>query len=138
MDPSLLNDHDGSLQVAFDVLNEMASVGNSVAASRKKELTQLSETLGALESMGPSQQLQAQVSPNAGSDRFALQPFDTSQLGNIGSAQSEVEYMSTHSFDIEEVLSSEQLEAVAKVMNLNGLDWTWAVNSIEQLDPSLL
>ena len=51
---------------------------------------------------------------------------------------SEVEYMSAHSFDMEEVLSSEQLEAVANAMNLNGLDWTWAANSLDQLDPSLL
>jgi hypothetical protein len=138
VDPSLFKDHDGSLQTAFDVLNEMAAVGNSVAACRKGELEQLRETLKALESLDPSLQVPTQMSPNDGDEAFALQPFDPNQPGTIGSMHSEVEYMSAHSFDMEEVLSSEQLEAVANAMNLNGLDWTWAASSLEQLDPSLL
>lgn len=136
VDPTLFRDHDGSLQTAFDVLNEMAAVGNSIAACRKGELEQLRDTFKALETM--SQQASTQFSPNDGNDPFALQPFDANQPGTIGSMHSEVEYMSAHSFDMEEVLSSEQLEAVANAMNLNELDWTWAANSLDQLDPSLL
>lgn len=138
VDPSLFRDNDGSLQTAFDVLNEMAAVGNSVAACRKGELEQLRETLKALESISPSSQVPTQPSPNGGNEAFALQPFDQNQSGIIGSMHSEVEYISAHSFDMEEVLSSEQLEAVANAMNLNGLDWTWAASSLDQLDPSLL
>ena len=138
VDPSLFRDNDGSLQTAFDVLNEMAAVGNSVAACRKGELEQLRETLKALESIGPSPQVPTQLSPDDSNEAFALQPFDPNQPVTIGSMQSEVEYKSTHSFDMEDVLNSEQLEAVANAMDLNGLDWTWAASSLNQLDPSLL
>lgn len=138
IDPSLFKNNEGSLQIAFDVLNEMASVGNSVAAYRKEELAQLRDTLNMLESMGSSQPMTTKISPHDGNDAFALQPFEEVGPGSLGSMQSEVEYMSTHSFDMEDVLSSEQLEAVANAMNLNGLDWTWAASSMDQLDISLL
>lgn len=138
VDPSLFKDSDRSLQTAFDVLNEMASVGNSIAASRQEELARLRDTLKTLESMGPSHSATTQLSPHDSNNAFPLQAFEEMQPGTLGSMQSDVEYMSTHSFDMEEVLSSEQLEAVANAMNLNGLDWTWAASSIDQLDPSLL
>ncbi|KAJ8112456.1 hypothetical protein OPT61_g5177 [Boeremia exigua] len=138
VDPSLFKDSEGSLQAAFDVLNEMASVGNSVAASRKEELSQLRDTLKALEFMEPSQRHSTQISPNGSNDIYTLQSFEDIRPGTLGSMQSEVEYMSTHSFDMEDVLSSEQLDAVANAMNLNGLDWTWAASALDQLDPSLL
>ena len=138
VDPSLFKDSDGPLQTAFDVLNEMASVGNSVAASRKEELARLRDILQTLESMTATQPTTTQFSPHGTHDAFALQTFEEVQPGTLGSLQSDVEYMSTHSFDMEEVLSSEQLEAVANAMNLNGLDWTWAASSMNHLDPSLL
>jgi hypothetical protein len=138
LDPSLLRDYDSSLQTAFDVLNEMAIVGNSVAAHRKGELEQLRETLKALESVHTNTRVPNQLALNDDPDAFSLQAFDSNQPGTIGSVHSEVEYMSANSFDMEDVLSSEQLEAVANAMNLNGLDWTWAASSLEQLDPSIL
>ncbi|KAL1611278.1 hypothetical protein SLS59_000919 [Nothophoma quercina] len=107
----------------------MAAVGNSVAACRKGELEQLRETLKALESIGPSPQVPTQLSPDDSNEAFALQPFDSNQPVTIGSMQSEVEYKSTHSFDMEDVLNNEQLEAVANAMDLNGLDWTWAAKA---------
>ncbi|KAH6612413.1 Zn(II)2Cys6 transcription factor [Boeremia exigua] len=138
VDPSLFKDNEGSLQTALDVLNEMASTGNSIASFRKDELSQLRDTLKSLELMEPNPRYPTQLSPNDSNDAFPLQPYEDIQPGTLASMQSEVEYMSTHSFDMEEVLSSEQLEAVANAMNLNGLDWTWAASSMDQLEPSLL
>jgi len=137
IDPSLLGDHDESLQTVLDVLNDMASVGNSVAAGRQKELDQLSKTLEALQIMEPSQQESARDSLTINTP-VTLQQWDLSHMVNTEPYQSEVDYTSTHSFDMEEVLTTEQLEAVANAMNLNDLDWTWAVESIDQLDASLL
>lgn len=136
VDPSLSRDIDDSLQTAFDVLNEMAAVGNSVADCRKSELEQLRETLKALESI--EHQAPSQTTSNDGNKASAPQPLDSVQPTTIDSMHSDIEYMSAHSFDMEEVLSSEQLEAVANAIDFNGLDWTWAANSLDQLDPSLL
>lgn len=117
----------------------MASVGNSVAAYRNEELAQLRDTLKTLESLQSSQPPTTQISPHNASNAFAVPPFEDLQPGgSLEAMQSDAEYMSTHSFDMEDVLSSEQLEAVANAMNLNGLDWTWAASSMDQLDPSLL
>lgn len=137
IDPSLLSDDSESLQTALDVLNDMASVGNSVAACRQKELDQLSKTLEALQNIGPSQQETAQDSSTI-TDPALMQQWNPGHMASIESVPSHVDYTSTHNFDMEELLSSEQLEAVANAMNLNELDWAWAVDSIDQLDASLL
>ncbi|KAJ4304925.1 hypothetical protein N0V90_000453 [Kalmusia sp. IMI 367209] len=136
VDPSLFRDTEDSLQTAFDILSDMAAVGNSVAACRKAELEQLKETLRALENIG--QHKHVQIPLPDGDEIFVLPMMDANQPDTVASIQPEIDYMSAHSFDMEEVLSSEQLEAVANAMNLNGLDWTWAASSLDQLDPSIM
>lgn len=138
VDPSLVRDTEQSLKITFDVLDDMSAVGNSVATARRAELEQLKHTLKALENTG--QQAPAQVSPPtiASEDTSTTQLIDSNHPGTAGSGYSDLEYMSGHSWDMEDVLDSAQLEAVAESMNFNGLDWGWAASALDQLDPSLL
>lgn len=109
----------------------MAAVGNIVASYRKTELAQLEQNLKALEAMQRTQDYPM-------SEEDAIQTTPVLDSDQAGSAQADHDYMSAYSFDVQEVLSSQQLEAVANSMNINGLDWSWAASSIEQLHPSLL
>lgn len=138
IDPSLRKNHEVSLRTALDVLNEMSSVGNSIAASRQREIMQLKDTLAALQSMNARENTSAEPSAYNQTNTLVFPYLKEQQSDGLGFIQSEVEYASVHSFDMEEVLSSEQLEAVANAMNLDSLDWTWAASSMEHLDPSLL
>lgn len=131
IDPSLSQDTASSLHIVYDILEDMAAVGNIVASYRKTELAQLEQNLKALEAMQRTEHY-----PIAEEDTIHTTPLlDADQPG---SAQADLDYMSAYSFDVQDVLSSQQLEAVANSMNLNGLDWSWAASSIEQLHPSLL
>lgn len=136
VDPTLIRDTDASLEIAFDVLNDMAAVGNSIAASRKTELQQLKDVLAALEGMG--QHVPLNIAPLSEDQAVAPPAVNANQVDTVSSGYSEFDFLSAQSFDTEEILSSEQLEAVANAMDLSGLDWAWAASSLEQLDPSLL
>lgn len=130
VDPSLSQDTKSSLHTAYDILEDMAAVGNIVASYRKTELAQLEQNLKALEAMQQTHDIP--ILEDTAHTTPLLNPDQP------GSAQADLDYMSAYSFDVQDVLSSQQLEAVANSMNLNGLDWSWAASSIEQLHPSLL
>lgn len=133
VDPSLAKDTESSIKVAYDVFNEMAAVGNSIAACRKAELEQLEKTLRALEAIPAAESVNGATSD--GGEPYGARTLETNQSSLT---QPDTEHMSTFSFDVEEVLTAQQLEAVADSMNMNGLDWSWVASSLDYLDPSLL
>ncbi|KAJ4357246.1 uncharacterized protein N0V89_001821 [Didymosphaeria variabile] len=138
VDPSLVHDTASSLKITFDVLNDMSAVGNSVATSRRAELERLKHTLKALENMGQQAPIHTSPPAAASDEPLAMATMNPNHPGTVRSGYSDIEYMSAHSWDMEDVLNSAQLEAVAESMNLNGLDWGWAASALDQLDPSLL
>lgn len=133
VDPSLAKDTESAIKVAYDVFGEMAAVGNSVAVCRKAELEQLEKTLRALEAIPATESATSALSD--GGDPYETQTVDTNPASLT---QPDVELLSTFSFDVEEVLTAQQLEAVADSMTMNGMDWSWVASSLDYLDPSLL
>lgn len=131
VDPSLAKDTESSLQIAYKVIDEMALVGNTIAASRRAELEQLERTLRGLEAL-----VQPELVHDPAIDREEAD-FSQEILAQPGSTQSDVDLISSHSYDFEDGLSGQQLAALADSLNLNGMDWSWAASSLEQLDASL-
>jgi hypothetical protein len=134
VDPSLFKgpgtDHDASSQIANSVLDDMSARGNLVAGWRRAELEQISMTI---------QQLQTshfESSPEANRSTSEQVGWDTITLP--GSTTSQNDFLPLQDWTFEDVLSSEQLEAVANSLDSNNMDWLSDIGPLDQLDNSFL
>lgn len=126
IDPSLSRNPDPSLQIVYQILDEMTAVGNHVAACRRVELEQLASTLAGLEAMNRS---------NPHLDSGAPEQDLTTQ---IGSMPSEADMTSSLYSGCDDTLNSQQLEAVAESLNLTEPAWSWVTSSMELFGGSSL
>lgn len=124
IDPSLSKDHESSLRIVYQVLDEMAAAGNAIAASRRAELEQISKSLMGL----------ADTSHQESCSDSAISRGEGALLQNstiqAGSTQFETEVSSFPDYRFDDALSGQQLEAVADSLNLIGPDWLWATDLI--------
>ena len=125
VDPALVKDTTPSLQIAYKVLDEMALVGNKIAASRLSELNQLEKTLRALEAM-PLPDPTTDSAIGLGASEGGIMPWV-----DAGSTGGDSDLLNSHGWEFEEGLSGQQLEAVADNLNLTGLDWLWNAGSLD-------
>jgi len=114
IDASLLEGHASWSEVAYSILDEMISCGNTIALLRKKELQKLASILSTLPPPGTPSQLQpysnpwAHGGPLTSSNREAM-------AGGVDSMLDTSQW--------QDELSAAQLMLIADSLDLDGLDW---------------
>lgn len=121
IDSSLLEGHEPWFEVAYSILDEMASHGNMIAAFRKRELQKLASVLSHLPP--PHTVSQSQTQPG----------LEHMQLG--GNGQNAPRLPSAANIDYalfdgsvwpDDLMNAEQLMTLADSLDLDGVDWMTA------------
>jgi proline utilization trans-activator len=127
IDASLLEGHGPWSEVAYSILDEMASRGNMIAVFRKRELQKLASVLSHLPPPKPGSQ------PEAERDHYGRENAQNASTGippnwNPLNASNQ---MGTTNLDYQpfdgtlwpDELTAEQLMVIADSIGLDGLDW---------------
>ena len=121
IDATLLEGHEPWSEVAYGILDEMASRGNMIALYRKNELQKLAEVLARLPPPKPAaatEQVQDDLNGFPASGHHLHPP---KQMGT-----SNLDYPAFDSTFWPDELTAEQLVLVADGLDLDGLDWMTA------------
>jgi hypothetical protein len=122
VDPSICATEDSPLLVAHAILVDMEVKGNMLAACRESELEHLDATLQQL----ATTQLETPTSDPAPRevDDSLCAPNVSISLGEKHSIDLVASELSTSAtWNIDEVFDSQQLEAVANALDLDGMNW---------------
>lgn len=124
VDASLLRDKSPWLQTCFDILDEMISRGNMIAAFHKSELQQLDEKLKMLPST-PRSVPSVRPSTSDGLERTYSMGVTNESMESGSGAATGYDYL-LHEWNSDDGLSGEQLMALADSLDFGAigqLDW---------------